>query len=157
MKQSFGNGEEGLRISFIVPGVPVAQPRQRHRTYRVGGRTIVGNYVASDSPIHTWKSLIRIEAAKAYSGPPLDGFIRLKVTCVWPRTKALLAKRAPDGRIPKSTKPDFDNVVKAVCDALNGWWADDARVCEATIYKHYASRDESPHAEIEVQQFNPSF
>lgn len=137
-------------IEFTVPGIPVSQPRQRHRVYRVGGRTIVGNYTPADAPVVTWKSSIRMAAMQAYSGAPLDGPIRLEVTCVWPRTKALMGKRSPDGRLPKVSKPDFDNVAKAVCDALNGWWTDDAKVCEAIVRKQYAAKDEQPHAVIVV-------
>ena len=35
-------------------------------------------------------------------------------------------------------KPDADNILKAVCDALNGFaWKDDAQVIEAHVRKVY--------------------
>ncbi len=48
------------------------------------------------------------------------------------REKMLCAEILP------TVKPDWDNVGKAVCDALNGLaWHDDAQVVEARVVKRY--------------------
>jgi Holliday junction resolvase RusA-like endonuclease len=40
------------------------------------------------------------------------------------------------GIVPKLTKPDIDNVVKIVCDGLNGVaWIDDSRVWKISAEK----------------------
>jgi Holliday junction resolvase RusA-like endonuclease len=39
----------------------------------------------------------------------------------------------------KTSKPDIDNYIKGVMDALNGvCWIDDAQVCQITAVKHYS-------------------
>lgn len=46
-------------------------------------------------------------------------------------------------------KPDIDNVIKLVLDALNGVaWHDDAQVIRITAYKHPRFRGEQPHTEV---------
>lgn len=42
------------------------------------------------------------------------------------------------GQVVPTVKPDWDNVGKIVCDALNGIaWHDDAQVTQATVRKLY--------------------
>lgn len=44
------------------------------------------------------------------------------------------------GQVVPTVKPDWDNVGKIVCDALNGIaWHDDAQVAQATVRKLYGS------------------
>lgn len=46
-------------------------------------------------------------------------------------------------------KPDIDNVIKLVLDALNGVaWSDDAQVTRVIAYKHPRFRGEKPHTEV---------
>lgn len=56
------------------------------------------------------------------------------------------APSAPVGR------PDVDNYVKLVADALNGhWWADDSQiVCLAGVHKLYVLPGEEPHTVLEA-------
>ena len=49
---------------------------------------------------------------------------------------------AGGGVIPKPTKPDCDNILKATLDPLNGvCWTDDALICEATVVKQWGDVD----------------
>lgn len=113
-------------ISFVVPGEPIAQPRQRHtRTGR--------NYIPAKHPIHAWKMAV---AAKCPAKFPIDGEIRLRVSFYLKRPKAMKA----DQYRPCTKKPDLDNLQKAVCDALNGIaWNDDSQVTEIIAQKKYSS------------------
>ena len=55
--------------------------------------------------------------------------------------KSLSKKKRLDliDRGAPTKKPDADNILKAVCDALNGLaYADDAQVVHAVIAKHYS-------------------
>jgi Holliday junction resolvase RusA-like endonuclease len=64
------------------------------------------------------------------------GAMRLDVVA-----KFTLPKSAPKRNPPKhkTTKPDADNIVKIVKDALNGIvWADDAQVVQMNVSKVYA-------------------
>ena len=63
-----------------------------------------------------------------------------------------MRKKDPEGRIPHTAKPDADNVVKAVMDALTqiGMWRDDALICEQQVTKDYASKSGSTGAVIQI-------
>jgi Holliday junction resolvase RusA-like endonuclease len=57
-----------------------------------------------------------------------------------------------DGEIRPTTKPDFDNITKAVCDALNGVaYHDDSQIVDSMTRKFYA---EQPRIEIIIKQAN---
>lgn len=40
----------------------------------------------------------------------------------------------------KTTKPDCDNAVKELMDAMSGFWVDDAQVVDLHIVKYYAEK-----------------
>lgn len=64
----------------------------------------------------------------------------------WPRKKKMAAIA---GGILPEVKPDWDNVGKTVCDALNGLaWRDDAQVVSALVSKRYAER---PHVVVSIE------
>ena len=51
-------------------------------------------------------------------------------------------EQALDGEIRPTKKPDVDNVLKAVMDALNGvWYLDDKQVVVGSVCKEYAPQD----------------
>ena len=53
------------------------------------------------------------------------------------------------GACRPTKKPDFDNVFKILCDALNGIaYADDAQIVQASIRKRYTPCD--PHVEVSI-------
>jgi Holliday junction resolvase RusA-like endonuclease len=49
---------------------------------------------------------------------------------------------ASGGYVPKPTRPDVDNIMKATLDPLNGIvWRDDALIVEAKVCKRYGEKD----------------
>jgi len=51
-------------------------------------------------------------------------------------------QRAIDFSTPHTRKPDGDNILKAVCDALNGLaWDDDSQVYFANVAKYHSERE----------------
>lgn len=53
----------------------------------------------------------------------------------------------------KVSKPDWDNIGKVVCDALNGVaWLDDSQVVDARVRKRFAEGDEVPHLRVIIRQ-----
>jgi Holliday junction resolvase RusA-like endonuclease len=71
-----------------------------------------------------------------------DGPVALDLQCFyevppsWPKWKQELAL---NNKIAPTVKPDADNVMKAVKDALNGIvWLDDVQVVMGVIFKAYA-------------------
>jgi len=138
-------------VSFVVPGVPVAQPRQRTRIVEAEDRTYTQNYTPAKHPVNAFKAAVALAVAAAYQGPPLEGPLRVSVLFLLPRPGRLIWKRREMPRVWAPVKPDRDNLEKSLQDALNGQlWADDAQIVAGAVRKMYASGDEQPHTEVEV-------
>ncbi len=133
-------------MRIIVPGVPIAQPRQRHAI--IAGH--VHNYTPTNSPVNAFKAALRLLSGERIH-QPMEGPVSLVVECYMPRPKRLMRNRDPEGRVPHTSKPDADNLSKSVMDALKGLaWRDDAQVCSLTARKWYAEKDGQPRVEIEI-------
>lgn len=138
-------------IQFTVPAVPVAQPRQRHRIATINGRAMAMNYTPAKDPVNAFKATVRMAAAEAMTGPPLNGPLRVDMAFVFPRQKSKVWKSKPMPRYPHVQKPDRDNLAKSAQDCLNGLaWVDDAQICAGEIEKWHASGDEQPHVLITI-------
>lgn len=141
-----------IAIDFLIPAVPVAQPR--HRSVVAGGH--IRTYEAKRGhAIHAFKATCRIAARQAHQGPPIEGPIALKITFVLPRPGHLRWKSKPMPRKWHTTKPDSDNLQKSVKDALTGLlWFDDSQVCSIVATKVYASGGEQPHVAVSLRQLS---
>jgi len=139
-------------ISFTVPAVPVAQPRQRHRAAMINGKPISMNYTPRDGTIQTFKATCAMAARAVYQGPPLQGPIWLEVDFVFPRTCNQIWKTKSMPRLRHAKKPDRENCEKALLDALTGiLFVDDCQVCDGPVRKWIASGDEQPHVEVTIR------
>lgn len=137
-------------ISFIVPTVPVSQPRPR--AYVLAGHARV--YAAPKShAIHQFKASIQQAAQQSYQGSPLCCPISLRLVFVMPRPCSMMWKTKPMPRVHHTGRPDCDNICKAVKDALSKLiWRDDSQVCMVHLEKWTAAGDEQPHVEIEIEE-----
>lgn len=121
-----------LRINLIP------QPKQRPRVAR--GRAYTPKATAE------YESAIS-EAASHLT--PLEGPLSLEVVFVFPRLKATPKREA--GRLLKATRPDLDNLLKALKDGLQGHaFNDDAQITDVIASKQYAALDEEAHIEVKV-------
>ena len=137
-------------IRFIVPAVPIAQPRQRHAM--IAGH--IRNYTPTKSPVNAFKASARLAFSQVYCLEPLDGPVTLSCVFVMPRPKRLIWKRREMPREPHTGKPDLDNLIKSLKDALKGLaWRDDSQVCSYAepFGKVIASGNEQPHVEVEIR------
>lgn len=75
--------------------------------------------------------------------------VAMRIECQVPASWSAKKQRmALAGEIRPGTKPDVDNVIKAVNDGLNGVvWRDDALVCELHVRKLYSA---TPGVVVEV-------
>lgn len=146
--QFMKNVEKRL-IEFVVPSIPIAQSRARATS--IGGHARV--YEPKDSPVSAFKACVRLAASGAFQGAPLQGPLRVDCLFVFPRPKAMIWKSRDMPRVRHIKKPDNDNLLKSVCDALNGLvWQDDCQACEMVATKWIASGDEQPHVLIRVTE-----
>lgn len=123
-------------IRFHVPGEP--QGKGRARVGRVGA------HVRMFTPAKTaaYEGLVAHAAQSAMAGRDLmKGACRIEldVVCTVPASWSGKKQReALHGDIRPTKKPDADNVLKAVCDGLNGVvWADDVQAVEVSVLKRY--------------------
>lgn len=136
-------------ISFFVPAVPIAQPRQRHAI--IAGH--VRNYTPTAHPVTAFKATCRLASRQAFVGGPMEGPLYLKLLFLMPRPGRLRWKRRPMPREWHTSKPDLDNLEKSIKDALTGTvWIDDAQVCSVEKRKLYCRGDEQPGVCVEVER-----
>jgi len=146
-----GEHEKTLKtpaIRFFVPGQPVGKGRPRAAAR--------GRHVRLYTPEKTvtYESLVATAAHGAMQGrPPIQGaciaqmVIRQMVPLSWSAKKRT---QALSGEIRPAKKPDIDNVVKALFDAMNGVvWVDDVQVVNVSALKVYS---ETPGVVIEVSE-----
>lgn len=146
-------------IQFIVPAVPVAQPRpravRRGNSARVHEVTSIkqSDGTRKEHPIVSFKATVRHAASLAYSGPPLTGPLSVALVFVMPRPSGLIWKTKPMPRLPHTCKPDVDNITKAVFDSLNERvFVSDAQIFRLAASKVIASGDEQPHVEVIIEE-----
>lgn len=140
-----------MRITFFVPAVPVAQPRQRHRVVQSGGRSFATNYTPRNSPVQDFKATVRQAASAVYQGQPLQGPVIMRLVFVMPRPRGLIFKKKPMPRAPHCGKPDCDNLFKSTVDALAGTvLRDDKQVYRVEMEKWVAAGNEQPHVEVTI-------
>lgn len=125
-------------IHFFVPGQPVGKGRPR-----IGK---VGQHARMFTPSKTvaYEGLIAHAAMAAMAGAPLfEGPVGCELTihCAVPQSWSGKKQRsALASEILPTSKPDIDNVVKAIFDGCNGvLWRDDVLVVELAVSKRYAA------------------
>lgn len=123
-----------MQIEFTVLGEPFGKQRPRHS--RVSGTT----YTPRETKLH--EQLIQWEYRKQCRDKfPEGSQIRIIITAIMSIPKGTAKYRKADmlsGKIRPTKKPDWDNIGKLVCDALNGIaYDDDKCVCEAIVQKYY--------------------
>lgn len=135
-------------ISLFVPGLPRAAGSKRAFVLRKGG-VLTNRAIVTDANPHSasWKSDVRGGASRAYSGPLLDGPLKMTLEFVMPRPKShfrtgknsdLMRDDAP---FFHTGKPDATKLTRGVEDSLtNIIWTDDARVVIQHITKTYGPK-----------------
>lgn len=119
-------------VTFTVLHEPIGQPRHRS-TVRNGQ---VRLYLPGRHPVHAFKRAVKAAYLVVRGKKHLQGPLSITLACLFPRPKSKVWKTKPMESYWHTAKPDFDNVTKAVCDALNGLaWDDDSQIAAANITK----------------------
>lgn len=81
------------------------------------------------------------------------GALKMAITAFYPIPTSWSKKKrtaAIGGAIRPTVKPDADNVLKVICDALNGIaYADDKQIVEAAVRKFYVME---PAVVVEIEE-----
>lgn len=124
-------------VAFIVPGTPVGKGRPKFARR--------GNFVSTYTPEKTasYENLVKVKAEEAMQGKALfEGAVSIEIALFvtppesWSQKKK---RSALSGEIYPTTKPDWDNCGKGICDAINEIvFKDDKQVVDARVIKRYA-------------------
>lgn len=136
-----------------IPGLPVSQPRV--------AACLRGSHAGVYTPAKAdaWKAAVALAVAREMA-EPWGGPLHVGVTFQMPRPKGHYGsgrnsdKVKPGAPIAPTGRPDLDNLVKAVLDALRGIaWGDDTQVVSLHARKVWA--DPSPGAVILIREVVP--
>lgn len=126
-------------MSFFVSGLPKGQPRVK--AFKRGNHAGVYDPGTADA----WKSCVRVEfknRAVELLKPVFTGPVAVAMRFVMPRAKAHFRTNGqlkPNAPRYLTSKPDSDNLAKAVLDALTdvNAWCDDSIVASLSVVKTY--------------------
>ena len=131
----------GGHVRFTIPVGPKPKQRPQH------GR----GYTYTPKETREYEQLVGIYARMAIKGP-LEGAISVKVDFYMPIPKSWTKGKkqlAELGKIRPASKPDLDNLEKALFDGMNGIvWIDDAQVVEV----HKAEWYGDPRTVVEISE-----
>ena len=121
-------------VRFEIPGIPVAKGRARVTT--------IGGHARAYTPAKTvaYESTVALFARQAMgAAEPIPGPVAVLIVATWPIPPSWPKKRREAAKW-KASKPDADNVAKAIGDACNGIvWADDSQVVDLRCVKLYGA------------------
>lgn len=115
---------------FTIPGPPIGKGRPRATTINGVARMYTPKKTAS------YETLVVMAYTQA-GGVKLDGFVHINIAATFemPLSWSMEKRKEHDGQ-PCGKKPDGDNILKIVADALNGVaYHDDAAIVYAAVSK----------------------
>lgn len=129
-----------MKIKFTIHAEPVAKARARAGA---GGRFYTPKKTSD------YEAIVALQAKIAMFGlPKFESACCLNLVFHIPIPKSWSQKKraqAISGELKHTSKPDLDNLIKAVKDGLNGIvWVDDSQVVRVVAEKKYS---ENPRVE----------
>lgn len=139
------------QVKFTIEGDPQGKARPRFRKRR--------NKTTCYTPKKTvnYEELVKLEYMRQCKSHYFGDDTALSVSLViwYPiamRTRKDIKIDMLSGILKPTKKPDIDNVVKIICDSLNGVaYKDDAQIVEIHAYKLYS---ENPRVEVEISLYD---
>lgn len=130
-------------IKLLIPGQPCAKGRPRLGKF--------GTYTPAKTV--NAETLIKELYIIGNYGKQLEGQLQMTVKAYFeiPKSKSNKVKcDMRSGQIRHTNRPDADNLLKLVADALNGLaYKDDSQIVSVTVEKWYA---DYPRVEVEIQE-----
>lgn len=132
-------------IRLVIPGKPLG--KQRPRVLRNGITYTPKGTVNYETYIK------QIFATEYKQYKPKEGPLKMKITAYFPIPESVSNIKKTDmerGNIRPTKKPDIDNIVKIIADALNGLaYLDDKQIVSCTVEKYYSS---VPRVQVEIEE-----
>lgn len=129
---------------LTIDGVPVAKGRPRLGRY--------GTYTPKKT--QEYEEYVKMCWFAKYGGvQPSEQSLEVNIVFYLPIPKSVNKKQRAemlDGKIKHTKKPDIDNLIKSVLDALNGIaYSDDSKIIKVAAEKQYS---EKPRTEIQISE-----
>lgn len=123
-------------LTVTIPGAPVPKARPIAQRIGDGVRLVTPKTTEAYETKVAWAC--RIAASQARVHTPISGPVAVEVEIVHARPPSMFRAVDPDGRVPRSRRPDFDNIVKAVLDGATQakLWGDDGQVWAANVRQY---------------------
>lgn len=130
-------GEDDDIVVFTVPGLP--RGKGRPKIVKIGGFS----RMAADKKTASYEGLVAHEASIAMREKMLvDQPVSCALMIFVPIPNSWSIKKKTEaclGTVLPTTKPDIDNVVKAIFDGMNGVvWRDDVLCVDVVVRKRYS-------------------
>jgi len=131
-----------MNITFFAAGTPKGQPRPK--AFSRGKHAGVYDPGTADP----WKFEISLAARGHLPEQPLAIPLRVELLFLFDRPKGHYGTgknsmvKKPNAPYWHISKPDVDNLAKAVFDLLGsmGFWEDDDQICQTEIIKRYSNK-----------------
>ncbi len=140
-----------MKREFVIPGEPQGKGRPR---FSVNSRR---GFVQVHTPERTavYENLVKVEYMAQCKGDPFPdkAMLRMDIKAYFaiPKSasKKAKAEMAAGARRPVK-KPDADNIIKTIADALNGIaYHDDSQIVSVNLEKYFS---EKPRVEAEITE-----
>lgn len=133
-------------ITFTVPGPP--KGKARARTVHTGGRTF--SYTPEETVLY--ENLVKTCFYQSRAHPfDADEELKANIIAYYPIAKSTSKKKRQQmlaGLIRPTKKPDLDNVIKSILDALNKVaYHDDTQIVSLSVEKFYS---DAPRVEVSI-------
>lgn len=108
--------------------------------------------MVNPTDVGDWEDRAGVIVRSAWRQPPIEEPVLLSCEFVFPRPEYLNEKGHDAGPYCFSRVPDFDNCLKAACDALKKGLVlhDDSLVFWGLGVKLYAGQEEKPHVKVAI-------
>lgn len=124
---------------LTIPGEPVAKGRPRMGKY--------GTYTPEKTK--NYETLVKELFFTQHGQTMMEGHLNVEIKAYFGIAKSTTKKvreKMIGGSLRPTKRPDIDNVVKCIADALNGVaYADDSQIVSLSASKHYS---ENPRVEV---------
>ena len=132
--------------TITIPGEPVAKARPRMTKH---GHTYTPKRTVD------YECMVQTLFHAEYGNPILEGAIMLQLDLYFgiPKSRSTgIRERMQQGLERPCKRPDIDNCLKAVCDALNGIaYKDDSQIVAAVIQKFWSYE---PRAVVKIEELD---
>lgn len=136
-----------MNIQFTIWTIPI--PKGRPRFYKRG--RFMGTYTPAKT--RQFEKLVRQEALVNQFNSPLDCAVAVKLKFFLPIPKSFSKKKrqqAIAGELRPITRPDIDNLIKALIDPLNDiFFKDDRQIVSISAEKYCSDK---PRIDIEISE-----